>query len=130
MKDRVRVFSLAVIAALLAAAAPAQADEYPQGCVDCHKQDPGKTNLTLNALLAQIGHPKLPKVKKVPTSCGGCHASDEGEENQFAHMIHQIHFDVPKANLYTTRFGGDCLHCHAMDADSGEALVKSGPRNW
>ena len=130
MKDRVRIFSLASVAALLAVAGLAYADDYPQGCVDCHTQQPGKTNMRLNALLTQIGHVKMPKLKKVPNSCGGCHASDEGEENEFANMMHQIHYDVPTANLFTTRFGGDCLHCHMMDADEGEAVVKNGPRNW
>ena len=130
MKDRLRVFPLAALSALLAFTSLSHADDYPQGCVDCHVQKTGDTNMRLNALLVQIGHPSVAKVKKVPTSCGGCHAAGEGEENVFAHIIHQIHYDVPKANLFTTKFGGDCLHCHAMDADEGEAVVKSGPRNW
>ena len=130
MKDRVRIFSLAAVAGLLAMTSLSHADDYPQGCVDCHTDGPNQPDLRLKTLLGQIGHMSVRKVKKVPAGCGGCHGAGEGEEDTFAEMIHQIHYAVPKANVFITRFGGDCLHCHSLDVESGDAMVKSGPANW
>jgi hypothetical protein len=130
MTDRVRISCLAIATFFLGVASPVTADDYPQGCVDCHTTGPNQPDLTLKTLLSQIGHMSIKKVKKVPVGCGGCHAAGEGEEDTFAEMMHEIHYDVPKANVFTTRFDGDCLHCHALDLDTGDATVKSGPANW
>jgi hypothetical protein len=82
----------------LAGLAPGSyADDYPQGCVDCHvKTD--SLDFRLNFLLEQIGHRRIKRLKNIPRDCG--------------------------------RFGGDCRHCHTMDAEAGEAALKNGPKNW
>ena len=124
---------LGLIAALaMSAVAPSVvgADDYPEGCVSCHIQRQGQTDLRLNVLLDQIGHRKF-RARKVPRDCNRCHRPEEGsDEPAFSQLIHAIHYDVPATNTFITVYGGDCQECHAMDPEDGEARVKSGSANW
>ncbi|KPK55346.1 MAG: hypothetical protein PVI25_00405 [Gammaproteobacteria bacterium] len=130
MKDRIRVLWVAGLFSLTAFAGVAVADEFPEGCVSCHVEKIGDVDFRLNTLLEQIGHRKVDRLKQVPRDCGRCHTSDPTEEENFTAMIHEIHFDVPKINLFVTRFDGACIHCHQVDTETGEAGLKNGPKNW
>ncbi len=126
---------LLALAAVTTLSTAAIADDYPEGCVDCHAQKQGApVDFRLNILLRQIGHPRVDRLKTIPTACNRCHADEGGGEDdgtpKFSQLIHIIHFDVPQTNTYVQQFGGKCQHCHAIDVDAGEAVVKSGERNW
>ena len=129
MKERIRVLWLAIAVGLLAVAGLAVADDFPEGCVSCHGQTSSEADFRLNALLTQIGHRWIKTLKEIPEDCGKCHSGDD-QEKTFMAMTHEIHYDVPKANLFTTRYGGECLHCHSMNVETGEAALKGGPKNW
>lgn len=125
---------LAALAAAFTLVTTATADDYPNGCVDCHKQTMGAAvDFRLNNLLRQIGHPRVDRLKTIPTACNRCHADEGGEDDgmpAFSQIIHMVHFDVPQTNTFVQQYGGKCQHCHAMDVDAGEAIVKSAERNW
>ena len=100
-------------------------DENPNGCVDCHKQgDKG-----LPAVLAKIkGHPKVEKiVKTVPKDCGMCHKTG-GKAPALNLAMHKAHYAEDSA--FVTSYKGACLHCHALNAATGDMSLKSGPKNW
>lgn len=134
MRNRIRALALITATILLAGSAAASADDYPQGCVDCHilsESGSGKKytgDFRIQPLLAQTGHRWLKKIKTVPDDCTKCHSDDS--DLPLATIIHLVHFERPEANVYTTEFGGKCGNCHAMDASAGEAVVKKGPKNW
>ena len=130
MKLRIRVLLAATVLGAAAVAGTAVAVDFPEGCVSCHVQKIGDVDFRLSTLLEQIGHRKVERLKQIPRDCGRCHTSDPTEEGNFTAMIHEIHFDVPNINLFVTRFDGQCIHCHAIDTESGEAGLKNGPKNW
>jgi hypothetical protein len=106
-------------------------DDYPNGCVDCHKLiGPGKDN-RLTVVLAQVrGHPDISKiVKTVPGDCGLCHAEGRNAP-PLNTVIHKVHYDRPAENSYVTVYKGVCLNCHALDAKTGGMIVKSAAKNW
>jgi len=122
---------LAIFTTLIVGLGSAVANDNSQGCVDCHIQKQGSTDLRLGPLLDQIGHGPVERSRNVPRDCIRCHRSSDVEElPPFNALIHSIHYDVPKTNTFVTKFGGDCRECHAMDADEGEATVKGGKKNW
>lgn len=134
MRNGIRAFALITAVALLAVPAVATADEYPNGCVDCHKVTdkghgwPFAGDFRLGPLLEQTGHRWVKKIKTVPDDCTKCHSSED--DLPLATIVHLVHFEKPAANVYTTEFGGKCGSCHGMDGPAGKAMVKSGPRNW
>lgn len=100
---------------------------YVAGCVDCHVTDGAGT---MGSLLEKIGHRNVDKATaKVPADCVECHSEDGGFTplNELAHMLH---YDNPAANAFIKDYGGNCLHCHALDAKTGVITVKSGAKNW
>jgi len=134
MRNGIHALALIMATGLLAVSAVATADDYAQGCVDCHRLSEKGSGLRyegdfrIQPLLAQTGHRWLKKIKTVPNDCTKCHSDDS--DLPLATIVHLVHFEKPEANVYTTEFGGKCANCHAMDAPAGEALVKSGPKNW
>ena len=129
--------ALILVAAIFAAipatvvASDEGASDYPEGCVSCHIRRQGQTDLRLGVLLNQIGHPEMRRMRKVPRDCIRCHTPEEGsDEPKFSQLIHAIHYDVPATNTFVTVYGGDCQECHQMDAEEGEAIVKTGATNW
>ena len=75
----------------------------------------------------------MDRLKTSPTACNRCHADEGGDDDgmpAFSQIIHMVHFDVPHTNTFVQQYGGKCQHCHAMDVDAGEAIVKSAERNW
>ncbi len=105
-------------------------DEHPNGCVDCHKLSGGDDH-RLNVELAKLsGHPKVDAiVKNLPQDCLMCHK--EGAKAGALNLItHRDHSRNPGDNHFVTAYQGACLNCHSVNPDSGEMIVKSGPKNW
>ena len=125
------------VAAMLALALPgaSSADDYPQGCVSCHVEKPGATDLRLNTLLRAIGHHYIRTVEEVPGDCYRCHQPYEDRDYlpfspSLGDLLHAIHYQVPDGNTFVSQYGGDCQGCHVMDAEEGEARIKGGAKNW
>jgi len=106
-------------------------DPFPNGCVDCHKDQGGGKDYRVIAELAKIdGHPKVEKiVKTVPKDCLMCHKTG-AKAPELQKVIHRVHFDKPASNPFVTVYKGACLNCHALDQTTGAMSVKSGPKNW
>jgi hypothetical protein len=106
------------------------ADEYPNGCVDCHKVS-GENDYRLNVELAELdGHPKIDAiVKTVPQDCLMCHK--EGANAGALHLItHEGHYHNPGDNAFVKFYQGACLQCHSVNPGSGKMGIKNGPKNW
>ncbi len=69
------------------------ADEHPNGCVDCHKNQGAGKDYRLNVSLAQIkGHPKIDAmVKKLPDNCAICHKA-AGKVSPLDIIMHKVHY--------------------------------------
>lgn len=132
----VPVVTLAALALGALWSAPASADPakgltgpnpYAQGCVDCHGKDDVES---IGALLAALRHRNVDdKTSTVPTDCKSCHEPD-GDYTPLSEAIHLVHFEDPANNPFVKNFGGNCMHCHAVDTSTGVISVKSGPKNW
>jgi len=105
------------------------ADDFPNGCVDCHVVLGEGMDKRLGVELDAAGHrPIKGKVNQVPADCLACHKSLG--DPPFSSLIHLAHFARPDTNVFVERFGGDCRHCHVMDDSTGFAGLKKGERNW
>jgi len=101
--------------------------EYPAGCVSCHD---GDVMGTIGTLLDELGHPDVADwTETVPNDCTECH-SEEGGYITLSEAIHMAHYREHAENAFLRDFGGQCLHCHALDAETGVVGTKSGARNW
>ncbi len=102
-------------------------DPYSEGCVSCHVKDgPGD----IGARLAAMGHRKVDRgLETIPGDCAECH-SEDGGFTPLSEVVHLVHFDNAEKNPFVVEHGGECLHCHVIDPETGAASVKSGPRNW
>ncbi len=129
---------IGAIAVLTAAAAPAPVlpgitgkDGLPNGCVDCHKKDGANDYLLTTALKKIKGHPDVTKiVKTVPTDCALCHKGGAGKPPAIAQIAHEFHYKNAATNVFVTAYGGQCLNCHSLNADTGVMKVKSAAANW
>lgn len=107
------------------------ADDYPNGCVDCHAKSESR-DFRLNTLLARIGHGRGgERTKEIPNGCTRCHASgDQGSAGSLGKLVHSIHYETADKNAFIKKYGGDCLNCHEVDPPTGKVHVRSGERNW
>jgi hypothetical protein len=105
------------------------ADEYPNGCVDCHKVT-GAVDSRLPVLLAARKHANITAVvNKVPGDCALCHR--EGTKaGALSSRTHGLHYTAPRTNRFVTAYRGSCLACHSLDADTGVTRLKIVARNW
>lgn len=106
------------------------ADNYPNGCISCHKQsDSG--DYRLNTMMSEMSsHPSISKmVKSVPADCMMCHGADS-YGGKLSSVVHEAHFASPSENSFVAYYSGDCLNCHSMNTSTGEASIKSGSKNW
>lgn len=100
-------------------------DTMPNGCVSCHK---GATSL--KARLAALQHLDMTgKVAVVPDDCKSCHTETSGLESM-SMISHSMHYASGSSSDFVTKYGGRCLHCHAMATGTGAVTVKKGPKNW
>jgi hypothetical protein len=106
-------------------------DEYPNGCVDCHRNAGANQDHRLNVALSQIkGHPDVTKiVKKVPDDCLTCHKGT-GKVPALADVLHKAHYGAEAKSIFVTVYKGACLNCHQIDLASGNITVKSAAANW
>jgi len=100
-----------------------QISAYPHGCVDCHTSE--KAGL-IGDLLADFGHIEVDDIEVIPDGCIECH-TDDGGFLPMDEITHLAHFSHPPENAFLTDYGADCLHCHAMDLETGAVTIKSGP---
>lgn len=108
-------------------AEPAGPAPYPQGCVDCHTKDGAGS---IGAMLADLGHRNVDKMTEtVPIDCMECH-SEDGGFTTFKELPHLLHYGNPAENVFIGDYGGNCLHCHTLDAKTGIMTIKFGPKNW
>jgi hypothetical protein len=131
-------FTLPVTAAAIAvatgtAAVPnattATGEEFPDGCVSCHVVLDDGADKRIGVLLKSIGHIRLSdKIKAIPGDCTSCH--EDAADESFAQIIHSKHWRKGTDNVFLGRFGGDCRHCHEMDASTGVTGLKQGAKNW
>jgi hypothetical protein len=107
------------------------ADEHPNGCVDCHKNQGEGKDYRLNISLAKIsGHPKIDAlVKQLPEGCMMCHR-EGGKVSPLNIMLHKVHYEKGEQNPFVQFYQGACLNCHKLDAASGKMTVKSSAKNW
>jgi hypothetical protein len=106
---------------------PRTAEKHPQGCVSCHD---GAEVETIGALLSAMRHRNVDqRTETVPNDCAECH-SEEGGHSLLSEFSHIVHFEAPERNAFLRDHDGNCLHCHALDAETGEVTMKSGPKNW
>ncbi len=100
-------------------------DTMPNGCVSCHT---GATNL--KARLAALQHRDTAgKVAIVPDDCKSCHTEGSGLESM-SMISHSMHYASGRSSEFIAKYGGHCLHCHAMATGTGAVTVKKGPKNW
>ena len=115
----------------MAAPAITAADDYPEGCVDCHiETDDG--DFRIATLLAEKGHTRINEGgDQVPQGCAYCHsADDEGTASSIRTLMHMIHYEEPDDNLFVSESRSDCRHCHSLDSAEGTVGIKSGKANW
>ena len=100
-------------------------DVMPDGCVSCHQ---GANNL--KARLAALKHRDISgKVAVVPDDCKSCHTEGSGLESM-SMISHSMHYASGSSSGFVAKYGGQCLHCHAMATGTGAVTVKTGPKNW
>jgi hypothetical protein len=106
------------------------ADNFPRGCVDCHRVS-GSQDLTVNGMLKQRReHPDVSKsVTTIPTDCALCHKKG-GAAPALNLVMHASHYRDPAKSYFVQGYKGACLNCHVLDAKTGEMKVKTGPKNW
>lgn len=94
---------------------------YAQGCVDCHVSEGAGD---IGTLLGAMGHPDVADdIESVPGDCTDCHSD-------LSDLAHMLHYENPAENPFIQEYGGNCLHCHAIDVETGSVTVKSGEKNW
>jgi len=105
-------------------------DDYPQGCVSCHVSTE-QQDMRLNVIFDQIEHSRAgQRTLLIPTGCQRCHADEDGVGGALSTLIHRSHYTDPIKEKFTGEFNGDCVSCHKMDTDTGQAEIRSGKRNW
>ena len=105
-------------------------DQFPNGCIDCHKEISKTADHRLNKVVSSIEkHPNIDKiVKTVPADCSICHG--KGKVPALSTITHKQHYAKPDTNVFISNYDGSCLNCHALDIASGAMRIKSGARNW
>jgi hypothetical protein len=100
-------------------------DLNPNGCVSCHKGD-----TSLDKLLKKLKHKNVDKkTTTVPDDCKSCHEGDE-DVDPLSSVVHLAHYGEAAKSKFVTEAGGQCLHCHALNTETGVIGVKKGAKNW
>ena len=105
-------------------------DDYPKGCVDCHRDEGGGHQKRLNESLAEQGHVNIEAiVKQIPKDCAMCHRAGVAA-GSIQLISHKTHYQNAEENHFVTEYQGACLNCHTLNSDTGDMGMKSGPKNW
>jgi len=121
-------------------------DQFPGGCVDCHKNYPEmKLDVRISTLmqgwtngveatflekmqpLAPAGlqlkgrHPAVSAamLEDIPGSCLKCHGESAKKAPALGQMMHVIHLGGVKDGHFLSIFQGECTHCHKLDSATG-----------
>jgi len=130
------------------------ADQFPNGCVDCHINRPeAQMDVRISSrmmrwqervdakVLARIQavagggselsgqHPDLrpQSYEDIPRSCMRCHSRASNDGPAMGAMLHALHLTGGRENHFLTLFGGECTHCHKFDSEDGTWTIPSGP---
>ena len=105
-------------------------DAHPNGCIDCHRVAENGNDYRLNVSLTEAGHPNIATmVRTVPNDCGICHKAGT-PLGAVSELTHKAHYANASENHFIAYYQGECLACHALNAETGVMTVKSGPKNW
>jgi hypothetical protein len=128
-------------------------DRTPNGCVDCHRNNPEqKTDARLTHYMekwregaspkllakAQAAAPEGTKlsgkhpdaaslIAVIPTDCLKCHSGNSKLAPPFKKLLHTIHLTGGSSFLAT--YKGTCTNCHKLDQKTGAWSLGSGPEN-
>jgi hypothetical protein len=132
------------------------ADQFPRGCVDCHVNMPDrdmdvrisvqmkqwyekapselleKAQAAVPSDITLTGrHPVLAAeaFRDIPNSCFACHRESGGVAPPLAPMLHAFHLTGGRENHFLALFGGECTHCHKLNAETARWSLPSGPEN-
>lgn len=125
------------------------ADPFPQGCVDCHKNQP---EMNFDATLAPMlekwktavppellelakkaatpgatvkgKHPDVSDVKLIPQDCVRCHKADSKMGPPMRRLAHLIHLSGGEKNHFIAYYGAQCTNCHKVDMATGAVTLK------
>ncbi|KAB2967895.1 MAG: hypothetical protein F9K18_03705 [Thermoanaerobaculia bacterium] len=128
-------------------------DPHPEACVSCHRNMPeigldarlstamarwqesvdaellAKARAAMRSGAVLTGrHPAATSaLADVPAACAKCHSASSKRAPELSRLIHLVHLSPDPDNHYLSVFGGECTHCHKLDAATGEWSVPSGP---
>ena len=128
-------------------------DTRPDGCVDCHRQD-GSERSSLKLLIkewtkevssellekAQAAAPAGVELKgkhadtvamtnTVPKDCLTCHSKQSAKiigAPELGRLMHLTHLVGGEENEFITEYEGQCVHCHILNKETGELIIKNG----
>jgi hypothetical protein len=106
------------------------ADDYANGCIDCHRDAGADGDNRINVALDKMGHVNVSAmINNVPQDCMICHkaGTSTGGLNL---QTHSAHYQNPSENRFVTEQNGQCLACHSLNSATGEITLKSGQKNW
>jgi len=129
----------------------AKPDPFPGACVDCHKAYPDRgLDVRLSTLMARwrtgvepkllalvratapVGlpitgrHPDaVEALASIPDGCLRCHGRASENAPPFATLLHATHFAGGGENHFVALFGGECTHCHKLEATTGRWSIPS-----
>ena len=105
-------------------------DDYPNGCIDCHRESGADGDSRINILLDKIGHVNVSAMtNNIPQDCMICH-KEGTSTGGLSLQTHSAHYQNPSENKFVTEQQGQCLACHALNSATGEMTMKGGPKNW
>lgn len=128
-------------------------DTRPNGCVDCHRKD-GSERSSLKLLIEEwtkeVSSELLEKARAaapagaelkgkhadtvamtntVPKDCLICHSKQSAKAMgapEFGRLMHLTHLAGGEKNEFITGYQGQCVHCHALNTETGELTIKNG----
>jgi hypothetical protein len=129
------------------------ADEFPNGCVDCHIIRPEinkdvristilkKWNENVEPKFLEMAQATAPEgvkltgkhptvsaiIKNIPADCLSCHDRTSQTTPPLERMMHLYHLSGGEQNPFMTIFRGECTHCHKLNAGTGQLSVPNRP---
>ncbi len=128
-------------------------DTRPNGCVDCHRKDGSESSplkLLIKEWTKEVSSELLEKARAaapagvelkgkhadtvamtntVPKDCLICHSKQSAKTMgapELGRLMHLIHLAGGEENEFITEYQGQCVHCHALNIETGELTIKNG----